>query len=239
MTRFSRGMRVRPGEKVPVDGVVLEGTTVDESMVSGEAIPEKNPGDRVVGATVNGTVFVLKADRVGAESSRPDRPDGRCRAQCPCAPIQKLTDQVAGYFVPAVVSGPPSSRPSSGFAGAADGARAGQRGRHHRRPRAGACDPDVDHGRDWKGCDRGLLFRRNAEAIEILRKVDTLVIDKTGTLTEGKPKLLRWTRPRMGREGSVAAGRQPGTGSASFRRPPSSPGRTIGGTVATGNCSSR
>ena len=100
-------LRVRPGEKVPVDGVVLEGTSaVDESMVSGEAIPvEKKPGDRVVGATVNGTgSFVLKAERVGAETLLARIVQMVSEAQRSRAPIQKLADQVAGWFVPAVIS---------------------------------------------------------------------------------------------------------------------------------------
>ena len=99
-------LRVRPGEKVPVDGVVQEGTSaVDESMVSGEAIPvEKNPGDRVVGATVNGTgSFILKAERVGAETLLARIVRMVAEAQRSRAPIQKLADQVAGWFVPAVM----------------------------------------------------------------------------------------------------------------------------------------
>ncbi|MBP2686825.1 MAG: silP, partial [Deltaproteobacteria bacterium] len=99
-------LRVRPGEKVPVDGVVLEGTSaVDESMVSGEPIPvEKKPGDRVVGATVNGTgSFILKAERVGAETLLARIVQMVAEAQRSRAPIQKLADHVAGWFVPAVV----------------------------------------------------------------------------------------------------------------------------------------
>jgi len=190
-------LRVRPGEKVPVDGVVLEGTSaVDESMVSGEAIPvEKNPGDRVVGATVNGTgSFVLKADRVGAESLLARIVQMVSEAQRSRAPIQKLADQVAGWFVPAVVS-----------IAVATAIVWGLFGPEPRMANAlvnavavliiacpcalGLATPMSIRVATGKGATAGVLFR-NAEAIEILRKVDTLVIDKTGTLTEGRPKLV-------------------------------------------------
>jgi Cu+-exporting ATPase len=190
-------LRVRPGEKVPVDGVVLEGTSaVDESMVSGEAIPvEKNPGDRVVGATVNGTgTFVLKADRVGAETLLARIVQMVADAQRTRAPIQKLTDQVAGYFVPAVVSAAvvtaivwglfgPEPRMANALVNAVAVLIIAC-------PCAlGLATPMSIMVATGKGATAGVLFR-NAEAIEILRKVDTLVIDKTGTLTEGKPKLV-------------------------------------------------
>ena len=190
-------LRVRPGEKVPVDGVVLEGTSaVDESMVSGEAIPvEKNPGDRVVGATVNGTgSFVLKADRVGAESLLARIVQMVSDAQRTRAPIQKLTDQVAGYFVPAVVSAAvvtavvwglfgPEPRMANALVNAVAVLIIAC-------PCAlGLATPMSIMVATGRGATAGVLFR-NAEAIEILRKVDTLVIDKTGTLTEGKPKLV-------------------------------------------------
>jgi Cu+-exporting ATPase len=190
-------LRVRPGEKVPVDGVVLEGTSaVDESMVSGEAIPvEKNPGDRVVGATVNGTgSFVLKAERVGAETLLARIVRMVAEAQRSRAPIQRLADQVAGYFVPAVVSIAVVTAIVWGFAGP-----------EPRMARAlvnavavliiacpcalGLATPMSIMVATGKGATAGVLFR-NAEAIEILSEVDTLVIDKTGTLTEGKPKLV-------------------------------------------------
>jgi P-type Cu+ transporter len=190
-------LHVRPGEKVPVDGVVLEGTSaVDESMVSGEAIPvEKNPGDRVVGSTVNGTgSFVLKAERVGAETLLARIVQMVADAQRSRAPIQKLADQVAGYFVPAVVSAAVATAIVWGLVGP--------------EPRMAhalvnavavliiACPCALGLATRMsimvatgKGATAGVLFR-NAEAIEILRKVDTLVIDKTGTLTEGKPMLV-------------------------------------------------
>jgi P-type Cu+ transporter len=190
-------LRVRPGEKVPVDGVVLEGTSaVDESMVSGEAIPvEKNPGDRVVGATVNGTgSFVLKAERVGAETLLARIVQMVAEAQRTRAPIQKLADQVAGWFVPAVVSIAVATAIVWGLVGP-------EPRMAHALVNAvavliiacpcalGLATPMSIMVATGKGATAGVLFR-NAEAIEILRKVDTLVIDKTGTLTEGKPKLV-------------------------------------------------
>ncbi|MBE0605494.1 MAG: copper-translocating P-type ATPase [Deltaproteobacteria bacterium] len=190
-------LRVRPGEKVPVDGVVLEGTSaVDESMVSGEAIPvEKNPGDRVVGATVNGTgSFVLKAERVGAETLLARIVRMVSEAQRSRAPIQKLTDQVAGYFVPAVVSAAVVTAIVWGLFGP-------EPRMAHALVNAvavliiacpcalGLATPMSIMVATGRGATAGVLFR-NAEAIEILRKVDTLVIDKTGTLTEGRPKLV-------------------------------------------------
>jgi len=190
-------LRVRPGEKVPVDGVVLEGTSaVDESMVSGEAIPvEKNPGDRVVGATVNGTgSFVLKAERVGAETLLARIVRMVADAQRTRAPIQKLADRVAGWFVPAVVSIAVATAIVWGLVGP-------EPRMAHALVNAvavliiacpcalGLATPMSIMVATGKGATAGVLFR-NAEAIEILRKVDTLVIDKTGTLTEGKPKLV-------------------------------------------------
>ncbi|MGE5284615.1 MAG: copper-transporting P-type ATPase, partial [Actinomycetota bacterium] len=193
-------LRVRPGEKVPVDGVVLEGSSaVDESMVSGEAIPvEKNPGDRVVGATVNGTgSFVLKAERVGAETLLSRIVQMVAEAQRSRAPIQKLADQVAGFFVPAVVSIAVATAIVWGLVGP-------EPRMAHALVNAvavliiacpcalGLATPMSIMVATGKGATAGVLFR-NAEAIEILRKVDTLVIDKTGTLTEGKPKLVTVT----------------------------------------------
>jgi len=190
-------LRVRPGEKVPVDGVVLEGTSaVDESMVSGEAIPvEKNPGDRVVGATVNGTgSFVLKAERVGAETLLARIVRMVAEAQRSRAPIQKLADQVAGWFVPAVVLIAVATAIVWGLAGP-------EPRMAHALVNAvavliiacpcalGLATPMSIMVATGKGATAGVLFR-NAEAIEVLREVDTLVIDKTGTLTEGKPKLI-------------------------------------------------
>ena len=190
-------LRVRPGEKVPVDGVVLEGTSsVDESMVSGEPIPnQKQPGDRVVGATVNGTgSFVMRAEKVGAETLLSRIVAMVAEAQRSRAPIQKLADKVSGYFVPVVV----------GIA-AITFAVWGLVGPEPRMAHAiinavavliiacpcalGLATPMSIMVAMGKGATMGVLFR-NAEAIELMRKVDTLVIDKTGTLTEGKPRLV-------------------------------------------------
>ena len=190
-------LRVRPGEKVPVDGVVLEGTSgVDEAMVTGEPMPvEKKPGDRVVGATVNGTgSLVMRAERVGAETLLARIVQMVAEAQRSRAPIQKLADRVAGYFVPAVV-----------LIAVATAVVWGLVGPEPRMAHAlinavavliiacpcalGLATPISIMVATGKGATAGVLFR-NAEAIEVLRKVDTLVIDKTGTLTEGKPKLV-------------------------------------------------
>jgi Cu+-exporting ATPase len=190
-------LRVRPGEKVPADGVVIEGaSSVDEAMVTGEPIPvEKRAGDSVVGATVNTTgTLVIRAERVGADTllSRIVQMVGE--AQRSRAPIQKLADQVAAYFVPAVLGIAILTFIVWSFAGP--------------EPRMayalinavavliiacpcalGLATPMSIMVAMGKGAQLGVLFK-NAEAIELLRKVDTLVVDKTGTLTEGKPKLV-------------------------------------------------
>jgi Cu+-exporting ATPase len=190
-------LRVRPGEKVPVDGIILEGTSaVDEAMVTGEPMPvEKKPGDRVVGATVNGTgSFILKAERVGAETLLARIVQMVAEAQRSRAPIQKLADQVAGYFVPAVVLIAVATAIVWGLVGP-------EPRMAHALVNAvavliiacpcalGLATPMSIMVATGKGATGGVLFR-NAEAIEVLRKVDTLVVDKTGTLTEGKPKLV-------------------------------------------------
>jgi len=190
-------LRVRPGEKVPVDGVVLEGTSaVDEAMVTGEPMPvEKKPGDRVVGATVNGTgSLVMRAERVGAETLLARIVQMVAEAQRSRAPIQKLADQVAGWFVPAVVSIAVATAIVWGLVGP-------EPRMAHALVNAvavliiacpcalGLATPMSIMVATGKGATAGVLFR-NAEAIEVLRKVDTLVVDKTGTLTEGKPKLV-------------------------------------------------
>ncbi len=190
-------LRVRPGEKVPADGVVLEGvSSVDESMVTGEPIPvEKAPGDRVVGATINGTgSLVMRAEKVGAETLLSRIVAMVAEAQRSRAPIQKLADVISGYFVPIVV----------GIAAATFviWATVGPQPRMAYAivnavavliiacPCAlGLATPMSIMVATGKGATMGVLFR-NAEAIEVLRKVDTLVVDKTGTLTEGKPRLV-------------------------------------------------
>ncbi len=193
-------LRVRPGEKVPVDGVVLEGTShVDESMVSGEPIPvEKRQGDRVVGATVNGTgAFVMRAEKVGADTLLARIVAMVSEAQRSRAPIQKLADVVSGYFVPLVIL--------IAIATFSVWALVGPEPRMaHALINAvavliiacpcalGLATPMSIMVATGKGASMGVLFR-NAEAIEVLRQVNTLVVDKTGTLTEGKPKLVSIT----------------------------------------------
>ncbi len=189
-------LRVRPGEKVPVDGVVTEGRSViDESMVSGEPIPvEKIAGSKVVGATVNQTgSFIMRAEKVGADTLLSRIIHMVSEAQRSKAPIQKLADQVSGYFVPIVIVialitfaawaifGPEPSMTYAIINAIAVLIIAC--------PCAlGLATPMSIMVATGKGATMGILFK-NAEAIEHLRKVDTLVIDKTGTLTEGKPKL--------------------------------------------------
>jgi Cu+-exporting ATPase len=189
-------LRVRPGEKIPVDGVVLEGASnVDESMVTGEPVPvEKHEGDRLIGATVNTTgSLLMRAERVGSETLLSQIVNMVAQAQRSRAPIQRLADTVSAWFVPTVIVasiitfvvwsivGPPPR-----FAFALVNAVAVL---IIACPCAlGLATPMSVMVAAGKGATAGVLFR-NAEAIEILRKVDTLVVDKTGTLTLGKPQL--------------------------------------------------
>lgn len=190
-------LRVRPGEKIPVDGLVLEGASaIDESMVSGEPIPvEKHANDRVVGATVNGTgALVMRAEKVGSETLLSRIVTMVAEAQRSRAPIQKLADLVAGYFVPIVIGSSivtfvvwsligPDPRMAHALINAVAVLIVAC-------PCAlGLATPMSIMVATGKGATMGVLFR-NAEAIEVMRKVDTLVVDKTGTLTEGKPKLV-------------------------------------------------
>ena len=190
-------LRVRPGEKVPVDGVVTGGAShVDESMVSGEPIPvAKSAGDRLIGATINATgSLLMRAEKVGADTLLAQIVNMVAAAQRSRAPIQKLADVVSGYFVPAVVLVALITLVAWGVWGP--------------EPRLahavinavavliiacpcalGLATPMSIMVGTGKGALIGVLFK-NAEALEVLRKVDTLVIDKTGTLTEGKPKLV-------------------------------------------------
>jgi Cu+-exporting ATPase len=190
-------LRVRPGEKIPVDGLVVEGSSsVDESMISGEPIPiEKNAGARLTGATINGTgSLVMRADRVGSETLLAQIVRMVSEAQRSRAPIQKFADVVAGYFVPIVVGASALTFLVWALAGP-------QPRLAHALVNAvavmiiacpcalGLATPMSIMVAMGKGASSGILFK-NAEAIELLRKVDTLVVDKTGTLTEGKPKLV-------------------------------------------------
>jgi Cu+-exporting ATPase len=194
-------LRVRPGEKVPVDGVVLEGhSSVDESMVTGEPIPtEKQKGDKVIGATINGTGgLVMQAEKVGSETLLSRIVAMVAEAQRSRAPIQKLADVVAGYFVPVVVliaivtfAVWATLGPEPRFAHALINAVAVL---IIACPCAlGLATPMSIMVATGKGATMGVLFK-TAEVIEVLRKVDTLVVDKTGTLTEGKPQLVSVTR---------------------------------------------
>src|SRR5581483_3651460 len=187
-------LRVRPGEKIPVDGVVLEGTTsVDESMVTGEPLPvEKQKGDRLIGATVNTTGSVLmRAERVGRETLLAQIVQMVSQAQRSRAPIQKLADRVSAFFVPAVILASLATfglwmvyGPEPRFVYAIVNAVAVL---IIACPCAlGLATPMSIMVAAGKGATAGVLFR-NADAIERLRKVDTLVVDKTGTLTVGKP----------------------------------------------------
>lgn len=190
-------LRVRPGEKVPTDGVVVSGASaVDESMVTGEPIPnEKTEGSGVIGATINGTgALVIRAEKVGSETLLSQIVQMVADAQRSRAPIQKLADQVSGYFVPAVILTAVIAAivwavigPEPRFAYAIVNAVAVL---IIACPCAlGLATPMSIMVATGRAAKIGILFK-SAEAIEIMRKVDVLVVDKTGTLTEGKPKLI-------------------------------------------------
>lgn len=190
-------LRVRPGEKVPVDGVVLEGSSaINESMITGEPIPVlKKTGDKVIGATINSTgSLMIEAKRVGAETLLSQIIHMVAEAQRSRAPIQKLADVVSGYFVPVVILiaiisfiGWALVGPEPRMAYAMINAVAVL---IIACPCAlGLATPLSIMVATGKGASFGVLFR-NAEAIETLREVDTLIVDKTGTLTLGKPKLV-------------------------------------------------
>jgi Cu+-exporting ATPase len=191
-------LRVRPGEKVPVDGVIVDGrSSVDESMVTGEPIPiEKNVNDRVIGATINHTgSFIMRAERVGSDTLLAHIVQMVNEAQRSRTPIQRLADVVASYFVPAVIAiavltfivwslWGPEPRMVYGLVNAVAVLIIAC-------PCAlGLATPMSIMVATGRAAQIGLLFR-NAEAIEMMRKVNTLIVDKTGTLTEGKPKLTR------------------------------------------------
>lgn len=190
-------LRVRPGEKIPVDGEVLEGNSnVDQSMITGEPMPvEKHAGDKVTGATINGNgSFIMRAEKVGGDTLLARIVDMVAKAQRSRAPIQRLADTVSGYFVPAVVLIAIIAAIVWGIWGP--------------EPRIGyailnavavliiACPcalglatPMAIMAGTGRGAKAGVLIK-NAEALEAFEKVDTLIVDKTGTLTEGKPKLI-------------------------------------------------
>ena len=190
-------LRVRPGEKVPVDGVVLEGrSSIDESMVTGEPIPvEKLAGERVTGGTVNGTgSLIMRAERVGADTLLSRIVQMVSEAQRSRAPIQRLADVVSSYFVPAVLATSlltfvlwavfgPEPRLAHALVNAVAVLIIAC-------PCAlGLATPMSIMVGTGRGAQAGVLIR-NAEALEVLEKVDTLVVDKTGTLTEGRPRLV-------------------------------------------------
>jgi Cu+-exporting ATPase len=190
-------LRVRPGEKVPVDGVVLEGASfVDESMVTGEPIPvEKHGGEQVIGATINGTgMLIMSAEKVGADTLLSRIVAMVAEAQRSRAPIQKLADVVSGYFVPIVIGVALATfivwslvGPEPRMAHALINAIAVL---IIACPCAlGLATPMSIMVAMGKGASLGVLFK-DAEAIEVMRKIDTLVVDKTGTLTAGKPALV-------------------------------------------------
>lgn len=189
-------LRVRPGEKVPTDGKILEGkSSIDESMITGEPIPaEKAPGSSVTGATVNGTgSFVMQAMRVGSDTLLSQIVKMVSQAQRSRAPIQKLADTVSGYFVPAVVVVAVASALVWFFFGPAPSFTYGVVNAVAVLIIACPCalglaTPMSIMVGTGKGATLGVLIK-NAEALETLEKITTLVVDKTGTLTEGKPKL--------------------------------------------------
>lgn len=190
-------LRIRPGEKIPVDGIVLDGSSsVDQSMLTGEPLPvEKNSGDQITGGTINGNgSFTMRAEHVGSETVLSRIVEMVSKAQRTRAPIQRLADSVSGYFVPAVVLAAAAAAITWGVLGPS--------------PRVnfavlsavsvliiacpcalGLATPMSIMAGTGRGARAGVLIK-NAETLETFEKVDTLVVDKTGTLTEGKPKLV-------------------------------------------------
>jgi Cu+-exporting ATPase len=195
-------LRVRPGEKIPVDGVVLSGSSaVNESMITGESLPaSKGAASRVIGATVNGTgSLIMRAERVGRETMLAQIVQMVSQAQRTRAPIQRLADKVAGWFVPAVIAIAivtfivwMSFGPEPRFAHAIVNAVAVL---IIACPCAlGLATPMAIMVATGRGAQAGVLIK-NAEALETLEEVDTIVFDKTGTLTEGKPKAIAHSDP--------------------------------------------
>jgi Cu+-exporting ATPase len=200
-------LRVRPGEKVPVDGIVVEGhSSVDESMISGEPIPvEKGKNDKVVGATVNGTgALLIRAERVGSDTLLANIVRMVSDAQRSRAPIQGVADKVSAYFVPAVIVVSIISFIAwSIYGGDAPLAKALVNAVAVliiACPCAlGLATPMAIMVGTGKGAEHGVLIK-SAEALEVLERANTLVVDKTGTLTEGKPRLMAF-EPGPGFEG--------------------------------------
>jgi P-type Cu+ transporter len=203
-------LRVRPGEKVPVDGVILEGrSSIDESMITGESIPvEKEPNSKVIGATINSTgSLVMRAERVGSETLLARIVQLVGQAQRSRAPIQRLADRVAAWFVPTVVAVSvitfvawlvigPQPRLAHAIVNAVAVLIIAC-------PCAlGLATPMAIMVGTGRGAHAGVLIK-NAEALETLEKVDTLVVDKTGTLTEGKPKLVSISASEANREDEI------------------------------------
>jgi len=203
-------LRVRPGEKVPVDGLVLEGeSAVDESMLTGEPVPvTKRPGDKVIGATINASgSLIVRSEKVGAQTMLSQIVQMVAQAQRSRAPMQRLADVVAGYFVTIVVSialltllgwGFLGPEPSwvYGFVNAVSVLIIAC-------PCAlGLATPMSIMAATGRGATQGILFR-DAAAIEGMRKIDTLIVDKTGTLTEGKPAYHSATAAQGGDEQEV------------------------------------
>jgi|TARA_B100000965_G_scaffold70597_1_gene55736 Cu+-exporting ATPase len=190
-------LRVRPGDKVPVDGVVVEGrSSVDESMISGEPVPvEKVEGDKVTGATINGTgSLVMEATRVGADTTLSQIVEMVANAQRSRAPIQKFADMVAGKFVPAVIAVAALSFVAWAIWGPAPALSYALVSAVAVLIIACPCalglaTPMSIMTATGRGAQLGVLIK-NAEALERFAKVDTLIVDKTGTLTEGKPRLV-------------------------------------------------
>ncbi len=218
LSEVKRGdhLRVRPGEKVPVDGKVIHGrTTIDESMITGEALPvEKNPGQKVIGGTLNNTgSIVMEAERVGQETVLSQIVQMVSEAQRSRAPIQRLADKVAGYFVPAVLLAAlltfagwfwvgPEPRLAHAIVNAVAVLIIAC-------PCAlGLATPMSIMVGVGRGAHSGILIK-NASALELMEKVTTLVVDKTGTLTEGKPRVTKvFAAPQISEEdllGLVAA----------------------------------
>ncbi len=199
LSEIKRGdvLRVRPGDKIPVDGMVIEGSSaVDQSMITGESIPiEKSAGDKVTGATINGTgSFTMRAERVGSETMLAQIIDMVSKAQRTRAPIQRLADRVSGYFVPIVIiiaiiaafiwgTVGPEPRITYALLSAVTVLIIAC-------PCAlGLATPMAIMVGFGRGAQSGVLIK-DAQALEIFAKVDTLILDKTGTITEGKPKLV-------------------------------------------------